>query len=94
MSYGLVGLGDVIGDRAKGSMRDLAQQEQQRNSMNNQLDQQAKAQKSSTMFTGAGMGMMAGLSSTAMGAKFGMMAGPVGALLGAGVGMLASRLFD
>lgn len=94
MSYGLVGLGDSIKNQSKMEFNNLAQQEHQRKATNKSIEQAKHSEKMSMASTGAGMGLMAGMSSTAMGAKFGMAAGPIGMAVGAGIGMLVGSIFD
>ena len=79
MSYGLLGLRRQMESQAMQGLSDLAGQQRQAKMQEDQMKQAERAQKTSAVGTGTGIGMMAG--------------GPVGAAIGAGVGFLASSIF-
>jgi len=102
----LMNIGSHFDHQVKGNLQHLANLENRRDMANDQLDQQYKAQKTSNMATGAGIGYMVGAktlggaaatamspSGAAAGAKLGAMGGPVGAIAGAAIGLLATELF-
>ncbi len=82
----LISMGRGIDSQVKGNLNYLSDMENKREVANKQLDQQYKAQKSTNVATGAGLGWMAG-------AKIGSVGGPIGAVAGAAIGYLATELF-
>lgn len=83
MGYSLMEAATSTRQQALAGMRDVAQQEQQREAANRQLKEARQASTLQSVGMGAGVGAMAG-------AEIGSVGGPMGAGIGAGIGLLAS----
>ncbi|HIF9182349.1 bacteriocin [Photobacterium damselae subsp. damselae] len=79
MSYGLLSLGQDTRQQALNGLRNAANQEQEREQINQQLKNAQRTQTMGSIGSGVAIGAMAG--------------GPVGALLGAGAGLILGELF-
>jgi hypothetical protein len=80
MGYGLIGLKQHMEGNSLNAMRGLADSQEKNKIANEQLEQAAKAQKTSNIGMGAGIGMMAGAQAGSVGGPMGM---AIGALVGA-----------
>jgi hypothetical protein len=100
MAYSLLDMATSTRQQAMSGMRDVAQQEQQREAANKQLKEANQASRMQSIGMGAGLGaMVAGSTGAAAtgaaggvagGAAAGSVGGPMGAAIGAGIGLIAS----
>jgi hypothetical protein len=103
MAYSLLDMATSTRQQAMSGMRDVAQQEQQREAANKQLKEANQASRMQSIGMGAGLGaMVAGSTGAATGAAAGSaggvaggaaagsVGGPMGAAIGAGIGLIAS----
>ncbi|MCA2497768.1 bacteriocin [Vibrio sp. 2175-1] len=86
MGYSLLQLGADTRKQALAGLESSASREEQRDQLEQNLKDAAKAKKLNSVTMGAGMGM-------AMGAQVGSVGGPMGAAIGAAAGLVLGELF-
>lgn len=85
MAYSIMQAGQSTKNKATGSLKSLADMEQNREMTNDNLDQQQK----SAQISATGTGVMAGAM---LGAEMGSIGGPWGAAIGGAIGFVAGSL--